>query len=138
MNQTLNTVHLLVGLILFIRSDKNLNFFASISLKKGLNLKHLWQLPSGMQCCRDETILTMEASSWNISACLSDMLSHLRRVNSIRKCNLTFKKFTWNIQVNMNFTCQRYIYFNHIMIHFLHQTKKAVILVWTSHSFLKS
>jgi len=24
------------------------------------------------------------------------------------------------------------------MIHFLHQTKKAVILVWTSHSFLKS
>ena len=39
LNQTLNTVHLLVGLIQFIRFDKNLNFFVSDNFikKKRLN-----------------------------------------------------------------------------------------------------
>jgi len=47
-------------------------------IKKRLNLKHLWQLPSGVQCCRDETILTVEAEvNYETSAHVYQTTSHI-------------------------------------------------------------
>jgi len=56
LNQTLNTVHLLVGFIQFIRFDKNLNFFVSdnfIFKKKKVKFKTFMTVTlGGVMLCR--------------------------------------------------------------------------------------